>query len=131
MRRGYFLPFGLTFAHPLAVFGILRQLAKVVTSGQRSARLRDIIADQHAEIGDILRQGSSEFDRGIEFEYLRVATRYAAMAIIARCLVGWPFMMVGYFGEAGMWRSWALRDRTPPQVPFELASAVDTYLTLG
>jgi hypothetical protein len=50
------------------------------------------------------------------------------MAAVAYLLRGWPWIMVGHFGEADIWKSWALRDAKANDLPFHYVDAVHTYL---
>jgi hypothetical protein len=131
ITSGYFRPLGYDAVHPLVVFGLLRQLAKVIASGRRSAALRVAIARQSPALAQALTERVVGLDAGEDLERLRVPARHLVMALAARCLVGWPFAFVGHCGEARLSRSWALRDNSPAKLPHAYVDAVDRYLTLA
>ena len=116
------LPF-LKDLHPLAYFALLSRLLLVLACGPRRERLWTIIAEQGVEVPKPV---FSRSPPGIRF--LRVRSVSDLGPAIALLLRGWPSMFAGLLAEAGIWKSWALRDAKPGQLPFCYEDAVRWYL---
>jgi hypothetical protein len=114
----------LEASHPLAYFGALRRLIQTVTTGARSRRLRDHLAQLYG--GDATPPAWAGPERSIEA--LSVIERHRMIGLTAPLLRGWPWMMVGLLGEAGVWKSWALPDGKGGAAPFVYADPVIRFL---
>lgn len=110
--------------HPIGVFKLVRELLCVLTSGPRSAALRRSLERQFrfARFDPVLTPGRRQF------EALRVGERHVLMAYAWHLLDGWPFRFVGHCAQARVWKSWALRDREPRRLPFQLADPIERYV---
>jgi len=95
----------------------------VLACGPRRERLWTIIAEQGVEVPKPV---FSRSPPGIRF--LRVRSVSDLGPAIALLLRGWPSMFAGLLAEAGIWKSWALRDAKPGQLPFCYEDAVRWYL---
>ena len=112
--------------HPLAYFGLVRQVLGIVTSNPRAQRLRDQVC--RATGRDPL--PPLFLTKSRTPEALSTADRHRMMSITASLMQRWPFSFVGPCAEAGMWRTWAIRgDQT--RLPYVYDQAVTTYLSAG
>lgn len=116
------LPF-LRGMHPLAYFGLLSRLLLVLACGQRRQRLWAVLENAGVKVSAPV---FSRSHPGIRF--LRVASIHDFGEALAVLLKGWPSMMVGLFAEAGIWKSWALRDGKTGQLPYCYENSVKWYL---
>lgn len=126
---GTFPPFGDQAIHSLAVFGTVRQIAKLISSGPRAAGLRDVIVESLLPNMPRILLPDIEDGEKADIELLRVERRHAIMALTARCLEGWPFMFVAYCAESRNWWSWAMKDSDRTGLPFVYHDAARRYLT--
>ena len=110
------------FASSHLYFDLVHQVMKTLSTGQRSARLREVVAS---------RWGGNPrpfvFPHVVcEVEALGSADRHRLLALAARVLEGWPFRFVGAYAEARVWHSWAMRDLDDP--PYAYEDEVRRYL---
>lgn len=114
----------LESCHPLAYFGTLRRVVQTVTTGPRSQRLRNHLAGLYG--GDSSPPAWQGPERSVES--LHVIERHRMLRFAAPLLRGWPWMLVGLLGEAGVWKSWALPDGKGAAAPFVYADPVLRFL---
>ena len=114
----------LEASHPLAYFGTLRRVLQTVATGPRSHRLRVHLSGLYG--GDPTAPAWEGHERSVEF--LPVLERHRMLTFAAPLLRGWPWMMVGLLGEAGVWKSWALPDGKGGGSPFIYADPVLRFL---
>ncbi|HYN95989.1 MAG TPA: hypothetical protein VES42_19255, partial [Pilimelia sp.] len=120
--RGWAQLAGSHFAYSHLYFDLLHQVLRVLSTGRRSQRLRDVIAGQWG--GD---PQPPAFPKGSrEIEALGPADRHRLFMLAARAMEGWPFRFVGACADAGIWWSWAMRDI--PMASFAYADEVRAYL---
>lgn len=112
----------VTFPHSHLYFELVRQVARVLFSGPRSERLRVSIAGN-------MEQAPQFVAACHDIETLSASDRRRLMSLVALALQDWPTGFVTAARDAGLWRSWATRDR--PRLPFAFASVVDEHLGAG
>lgn len=125
---GNFAPFGHEAAHSLAVFGSVRQIAKILASGVRSRDLREVVLCHLPSSFTTVPIVYSDNINKSELELMRVNQRHAIMALTARCLEGWPFMFAAYCAESRNWWSWVMKDSDRRALPFQFHDAARRYL---
>lgn len=117
------LPF-LHGMHPLAYFALLSRLLLILACGPRRQRLWEVLENGGIEVP------APVFSRPRPaVRFLRVASIQDFGEALAMLLQGWPSMMVGLFAEADIWKSWALRDGKPGQLPYCYEDPVKWYLS--
>lgn len=119
--QGWAVEFDTVFARASAWFALVRQLARIVASGRRSDRLRAVIARRR----DVDPQ-PFPFGGRAEIEFLPTTERARLLAFVDALLEGWPMMFAHDCAEAGVWKTWALRDLKHP--PYAYADAVSAFL---
>ena len=107
--------------HPLAYFGLFRQVMTVIGWGERSQALRDDIA---ASWG-----GDSAPPDGRQLEAASPVARHRISALAARAMRGLPWIFIGHCADAGVWKSWAFADKRYNRSPFAYADVVVRYLS--
>ena len=107
--------------HPLAYFGLVRQVMTVLSSGERSQGLRDEVARSWG--GDPAPYAAKQI------ETASAADRHRLSGLTARAMRGWPWLFVGHCADARVWKSWACADRRYGRSPFAYADPVIRYLT--
>jgi hypothetical protein len=128
MNGGIFQPFGLNAMHSLSVFGTVRQVAKTLATGARSAELRKTVKANLLFGTEVGFEGDTEPPKSTDIEKMRVGIRHEIMALTSRCLEGWPFMFVAYCSESRNWWSWVTKDCDPKYLPYIYYDEVRRYL---
>lgn len=122
LQRGWAELGHVTFPYSHLYFELIRQIARVLFSGTRSERLRISISGTVAQAPGLVAACH-------DVETLSAGDRRRLMSLVALALQDWPTCFVAAAREAGLWRSWATRDR--PRLPFAFASVVDEHLGKG
>jgi hypothetical protein len=107
--------------HPLAYFGLIRQVMSLVASGERSQALRNEIAAQWG--GDPTPATENQL------EFMSAVERHRTAGLAARIMRGWPWLFVAHCADAKVWKSWAFGERRYGRSPYAFASVVDCYLS--
>lgn len=107
--------------HPLAYFGLVRQVLTAIGTGERSQRLRDEIARSWG--GDPAPMADTQV------EFMTTADRHRLIGLAARAMRGWPWLFVAHCADAGVWKSWAFGDRRYNRSPFAYADVVTRFLS--
>lgn len=107
--------------HPLAYFGLIRQVMTVIGWGQRSQALRDEISRAWG--------GDAAAPNARQLESASALARHRIAALAARTLRGWPWLFVAHCADAGVWRSWAFADRPYGRSPFAYADVIVRHLS--
>jgi hypothetical protein len=115
----------LTGLHPLAFFRLQFSLFRTIAGRQRSAVLRDALADQLGPPNLHFRD-SAKHSRS-----LTSASSHYCMQGVELLLRGWPAMFAGFLQDARIWSSWIIPEEGRYSFPFVLRQAVDTYLHPG
>lgn len=104
------------------LFAIIRQLAALLVNGKRADRLRSVIGDHFGvDLASFRKDGARQ-----PLEQLRIADRHRIFDAVERLMLGWPAWFVYLCEEAGIYRSFAIKDMD--ELPFAYARIVDGFL---
>lgn len=113
------------FLRSILFFDLLHQVLRVITTGSRSAKLREFIASTWG--GDATPAAFPTGNR--EFEALGSEDRHRTIGLASHVLDGWPWKFIGACAESGVWYSWAMRDAKSP--PYTYVEPVNRFLKLS
>lgn len=122
LAQGWTMLGDTVFGYSHLYFALVRQVAKTLATGPRSARLREVVARTWGGDPHLPQTRSNRRD----VELMPVSDRAVLLDLTERVLIGWPARFVGACAEARVWRSWALADAPDP--PHAYLHAVEIYL---
>lgn len=106
LAQGYSAQGELTFQRSSSYFALVRQIAKLLVSGPRSAAMRHAtVAAWGGDEGEFAGR-----HRRAPIEHLRIQDRRRLFDLTSRLLDGWPYKFVHSAREARLWKSFFLRD---------------------
>lgn len=111
------------FLRSILFFDLLHQVLRVISTGSRSAKLREFIASTWG--GDAAPAAFPAGNR--EFEALGSEDRHRTLGLAFHVMDGWPWKYVGACAETGVWSSWAMRDGK--NTPFAYDEPIQRFLT--
>lgn len=107
--------------HPLAYFGLIRQVMTTLSRGERSQALRDEVVRRWG--------GDPAPHQAKQVETSSAVDRHRLAGLTARAMRGWPWLFVAHCADAGVWKSWAFGDRPYNRSPFAYADVVTRFLS--
>lgn len=113
--------YGLTRSN--LIFGVLRQVLRILSTGWRGTALREQVASYMPAAE---RPKTRAIAGSLEFERRNVADRQLLMILAGWLIEDWPDRFVHTCAEAGMWNSWALKDGD--QLPWCFVQPVRDHL---
>lgn len=111
--------------HPYVFFLTIRRLNRLLSSGQRSERLRASIEHHHRLFPSVMPE-----NKKLRIpEQMMSSERHRMMLLCSYLLDGWPWMFIAFCQEARISWTWITKDYDLKDIPYHLIKITNEFLS--